>query len=384
MRFQDIPGHRILLERFARLHHTNRLPHTMLIAGRSGYGSLAIALALAQYLTCEHPGDDACGQCKSCRLNAKYTHPDVHFSFPFINNKAQKKETSNDYLTEWREMLHIHPYFSVSEWLIHLGGDNKQGNINAKEISNINGKMSLKSFGGGRKVLLIWMAEYLGREGNKLLKLIEEPPENTSIILVAENTDRMLPTILSRCQFFPISKLHDDELHTFLKNIEGDGDVDLETIVRLGDGNLGIAIGLTQDVNQELSRIFKKWMQCCFIGNGIETMKFIKEHGNMGRESQKAFVQYGLHFFGEYLRYYAIGDVDILRLTSGEKVSVQKLRNKLDFENLQKIVAELERLNIAVDRNGSFKIHLLKATIRIHQYFRSSYSSPASAGIKSI
>jgi len=380
LRFQDIPGQKALAERFVQLNHTDRLPHTMLLAGQNGYGALGMALALAQYITCEEPKQDACGECKSCRLNEKFTLPDLHFVFPFFSNKKDKKETCNDFLPEWRSMLAKHPYFDVSEWLIALGGDNKQGNINAKEISNINAKMSLKSFGGGRKVLIIWMAEYLGSEGNKLLKLIEEPPENTFIILVAENTERVLSTILSRCQLFPVQRINDESIRLFLEmREEGEGQ-DIDTIVRLADGHLNTAIRLCEDVDDQLSVVFKKWMQCCFIGNGVETMKFINDNGGIGRESQKAFVKYGLHFYGEYIKYYAIGDESMLRLTDAERVSVQKLRNKLDFENLEKIIAELEHMNIAVERNASYKMLLLSATIKIHHYFRSSYTTSAKAG----
>ena len=352
----------------------------MLLAGKNGYGALAMALALAQYITCQQPGADACGECKSCRLNYKFTHPDIHFSFPFFSSKKDHKETCNDFLPEWRSMLEVHPYFDVSEWLISLGGENKQGNINAKEISNINSKMSLKSFGGGRKVLIIWMAEYLGTEGNKLLKLIEEPPEQTSIILVAENTERVLSTILSRCQLFPINRVSDDAINLFLKLRPESEAQDLETIVRLADGHLNTAIRLCENIDDQLSVVFKKWMQCCFIGNGVETMKFITDYGGIGRESQKAFVKYGLHFYGEYMKYFAMGDIDMLRLTNAERMSVQKLRNKLDFENLEKIIGVLEHMSTAVERNASYKMLLLSATIKIHHYFRSSYTTSAKAG----
>ena len=379
MRFQDIPGQTVLSERFVQLHLTDRLPHTLLLAGRNGYGSLAIALAIAQYISCQNPGTDACGECKSCKLNEKLTHPDIHFSFPFISNKTAGKETANDYLPEWRAKITQHPFFTVSEWLIHLGGDNKQGNINAKEISNIISKMSLKSFSGGRKILIIWMAEYLGNEGNKLLKLIEEPPENTNIILISENTDRLLSTILSRCQLFPVNKLSDDAIRLFVQNRKEEI-ADVNTIVRLANGELNSAIALCENIDDELSLVFKKWMQCCFIGNGVETMKFINTNASIGRESQKAFVQYGLHFFGEFMKYFAIGNVDLLRLTNMEKISVQKLRNKLDFENLQKIIEVFERMHIGISRNASYKILLLDSTIKIHHYFRSSYSKSAKAG----
>lgn len=367
----------MLSERFVQLHHTDRLPHTMLLAGKNGYGALGMALALAQFLTCENPGQESCGECKSCRLNEKLTHPDVHFTFPCFSNKKAHKETCNDFLPEWRSMLLNHPYFDVSEWLISLGGDNKQGNINAKEISNINSKMSLKSFGGGRKVLIIWMAEYLGSEGNKLLKLIEEPPEQTSIILIAENTERMLSTILSRCQLFPIQRISDESIRTHMQLHESAAGKDIDTIVRLSDGALNTAYRLCDDVDDHLSVVFKKWMQCCFLGQGVDTMKFVNEQGGIGRESQKAFVQYGLHFYGEYMKYYAIGDVDMLRLTNVEKTSVQKLRNKLDFENLERIIAQLEHMNIAIERNASYKMLLLNATIQIHHNFRSSYQKSA-------
>src|SRR6201986_1688260 len=204
MQFKDIIGQQEVSKHLAEMVHNNRLSHALLFLGPEGSGALPMALAYAQYVVCEKKGGpeqmDACGVCPSCVKAAQLIHPDIHFSYPVVPKKPGDKPVSTDYGSEWREFIKQYPYGNAYDWLQFIGAENKQGNITAQECNDIIHKLSLKSFESGYKVLIMWMPEYLGNEGNKLLKLIEEPPVNTLFLLVAENESLILPTILSRTQ----------------------------------------------------------------------------------------------------------------------------------------------------------------------------------------
>lgn len=376
MRFQDIPGQRDLANRFVQLHKTNRFPHTLLLSGKSGYGTLALALGIAQYINCTDQGEDSCGVCKSCQLASGLKHPDIHFTFPIYSLKSEGKQTSNDFLSDWRTKIAEHPYFDITEWMIGIGGDNKQANIPAKEISHINAKMSMKSFGSGHKVLIIWGAEYLGAEGNKLLKLIEEPPAQTTIVLIAEDTERILTTILSRCQQFVVPRVEDEAISSFLTqgNYEAS---DIDSIVRIANGQLNEAIRMTSNVEEPIYLNFRNWMLACLKNNSIEKVKYVEQNAKMGRESQKAFVNYALHFFGEYAKYFAIGDANMLRLTDQEKESVRKLSNVLGYEGMVKVVDQLEHMLKGIGHNAHWGMLLMSATVKLSLYFKESNQSLA-------
>src|SRR5215467_2793324 len=236
MQFKDIIGQAEVKQKLVEMIQHNRLSHALLFLGKEGNGSLQLAIALAQYLTCEKANPkrqisnssislfsedtsksdpdsyprseiDSCGQCSSCKKASQLVHPDIHFSYPVVTKKSGSPPISTDYISEWREFVKNYPYGNVYDWLQFIGAENKQGNITAQECNDIIRKLNLKSFESEYKILILWMPEYLGIEGNKLLKLIEEPPPNTLFVLVAENESLILPTIVSRCQLIKIPAL---------------------------------------------------------------------------------------------------------------------------------------------------------------------------------
>ena len=204
MQFAQVIGQDHLRDNLTDMVRRNRLSHALLFLGHEGAGALPMALAFAQYVVCENKGADACGVCSACVKAGSLVHPDIHFSYPVIPKKSGDKPASSDYGAEWREFISQFPYGNAYDWLQFIGAENKQGNITAQECNEIIHKLSLKSFESGYKILLLWMPEYLGNEGNKLLKLIEEPPADTLFLLVAENESLILPTILSRTQLVKI------------------------------------------------------------------------------------------------------------------------------------------------------------------------------------
>src|SRR3984885_2909521 len=220
MQFSQVIGQQQVRDNLTEMVRQNRLSHALLFLGHEGSGALPLALAFAQYVVCERRDSssaDACGVCATCVKAGRLMHPDIHFSYPVIPKKAGDKPVSSDYSSEWREFIQQYPYGNAYDWLQFIGAENKQGNITAQECNDINRKLSLKSFESGYKILILWMPEYLGNEGNKLLKLIEEPPANTLFILVAENEGQILQTILSRTQLVKIPALDDSDVEAGLE-----------------------------------------------------------------------------------------------------------------------------------------------------------------------
>ena len=225
MLFSQVIGQREIKAKLRNLVENNRLSHALLLNAPEGAGGLPLALAFSQYIVCEkisngNPGnpfpEDSCNECPSCQKAAKLIHPDIHYVYPVVSRKPGDKPLSADYISEWREFISLYPYGTIFDWLQQINAENKQGNISAYECNEINRKLSLKSFESGYKILIMWMPEYLGNEGNKLLKLIEEPPPDTLFILVTENEAQILPTILSRVQMIRLPRPRSIEIEEAL------------------------------------------------------------------------------------------------------------------------------------------------------------------------
>ena len=235
--------------------------------GPTGSGNLALALAFAQLLQCENARlsatDGACGACNACRKAAQFAHPDIHFSFPTVGTNA----VSTDYAKAWRQSLAENPYADVHTWLQRLGAENKQGNITKDECNAIVKKLSLKAFEGRYKILLMWMPEYLGKEGNRLLKLIEEPPEQTIFLLVAENQEAILNTILTRCQLVKTDTLTDEEVAAGLQAHRGLDAARARQIAFLAGGDFQLCLRRRRYTRPRRCPLLLDWLRKCWRGN---------------------------------------------------------------------------------------------------------------------
>jgi DNA polymerase-3 subunit delta' len=234
-------------------------------------------------------------------------HPDLHFSFPVIGTNV----TSDHFLNQWRTQLLDNAYFDLNHWLQLIGAENKQGNINKGECLRIIQKLGLKTFESQRKVLIMWLPEFLGKEGNRLLKIIEEPPENTHFILVAENQDLILNTILSRCQLIKIPTLTDEEVKLGLMEKTNTGEAEAMRVALLAEGDFTLALQMLHQGESDNARLFLDWMRKCYRGNGVELVQWVESFATLGREKQKYFVKYALHFMREYL---------MLKMTNSDQV----------------------------------------------------------------
>jgi len=371
MQFSTISGHDDVKQSLLQMVAGNRQAHALMLLGPAGSGKLALAWAFACYVLCEDRRDDgACGHCPSCIKSGRLIHPDLHFSFPTVGANV----TSDAFLPQWRSAMADNPYLHLNEWLQLIGAENRQGNINKEECLAIIRKLSLKTFEANYKVLLMWMPELLGKEGNRLLKIIEEPPENTLFILVAEEAEKILNTILSRCQTVKVSALRDEDIRDgLLRRFPDLGAERAQSIAYLADGNFNAARQLALQKEDDNAPLFLDWMRRCYKGNGVELVQWSEQFAKRGRENQKYFLQYALHFLREYLLLKVTG-ADRVRLQEQELKTAVNLTKVIGFEQAQAIALLLTECMHAVERNANPKVLFLDASIRLHGILKNKQS----------
>ncbi len=366
MQLATVIGQEKVKKRLTQLVDTARIPHAMLFLGSAGSGKLAMAIALAQYILCEQKTDgESCGVCSHCQKASKLVHPDLHFSYPFVGSNL----TSLEYIAQWRSAVLENPYMEVNQWLQYIGAENKQGNINKDECLRIIKQLSLKSFESDYKILILWLPEYLQKEGNRLLKLIEEPPANTIFILVAEAQERILNTILSRCQIVKFNALQDELIINGLVQKKGVSQEQAAAAAHLANGNFNEALTLIKDTENDNATLFLEWMRKCYKGNGAELVPWAEQFAALGRERQKHFFQYGLHFIREFMVYILTGNQTV-RLRPPELETAKNLSKVMTFSHLEPISQLFNECSYAVERNANTKILGLDASIQLHRIFK--------------
>lgn len=366
MLFEEVIGQNNVKKAISQMVAADRLPHALLLLGPGGSGKLALACALAQYVLCnKHSSEDACGECPSCSKVSQLIHPDLHFSFPTVGTNV----TSDSFLPQWRTAVLDNPYMDANQWLQQIGAENKQGNINKQECVNIVKKLSLKTFEDSKKILIIWLPEYLGKEGNRLLKLIEEPPEKTLFILVAEKQELILNTILSRCQIVKINGLSDDEIKNALVQNENIEIQAAEMASQLAAGNFNEALKFAQNKEDNHADFFLEWLRKCYKGNGVDLVDWTERFAKMGREVQKQFVHYALHFLREFMLL-KITQTDQIRLQTKELATAKKMIPVIEFDQIDKIVHLLSESVYHIERNANPKILFLDVSIQMNKILR--------------
>jgi len=389
MQFSKIINQQEVKQQLVELIQHNRLSHALLFLSKEGSGALSLALALAQYLTCEkanpksqsqnssaslfeepitsnlkpQTSNDSCGSCPSCTKANQLVHPDIHFSYPVVTKKSGTPPLSVDYISEWREFINNYPYGNVYDWLQFIGAENKQGNITANECNDIIRKLSLKSFESEYKILIMWMPEYLGAEGNKLLKLIEEPPPNTLFILVAENESLLLPTIVSRCQMIKIPMLETTDIESALIDSKIDP-AKARQVAATAEGNYREALQLLQHAEEDWQGILRDWLNSIIKTGPIAQTKWVEETSRLGREKQKQFLRYFNHLLEQSIRSKIIGSN--IHLPDNEKDFADRLNRLADISQQQAIIEELDRATYYIERNANAKILFHALTIKLY------------------
>jgi DNA polymerase-3 subunit delta' len=394
MLFKNVIGQIDVKLHLVNMVQQNRISHALLFLGKEGSGALPMAIAFAQYIVCEkvnrkgtteEPGPslfveeppppsaamfDSCGECSSCVKMHQLMHPDVHFSYPVIPRKSGDKPLSSDYISEWREFISKYPYGNSYDWLQFIGAENKQGNITAYECNDILRKLSLKSFESGFKILVMWMPEYLGNEGNKLLKLIEEPPPNTLFVLVAENESLILQTILSRTQLIKIPALNYQDITEALVTKAKVGEDSARQTALIAEGNYREALQLMQHADEDWQSLLREWLNAILKNGPIAQVKWIDEVSKQGREKQKQFIRYFTHLLEQAIRLHAMGP-DNVHLPDKDKDFAGRLNKIANFMQQQAIIEELDKASYYIERNANPKMLFHALTIKLYHILAS-------------
>ncbi len=407
MQFQDVTGQEEIKRHLTDLVLHNRLSHALLFLGKEGSGSVSLALAFAQYIVCTSarpPGNpetstldlfgsvepdpnknytssirnkkesmpgDACGNCPACIKAQKFIHPDIHFSFPVIPKKSGTPPISDDYISEWREFISTYPYGNVYDWLQFLGAENKQGNITAKECNEINHKLSLKAFESNYKILIMWMPELLGTSGNKLLKLIEEPPPDTLFIFVAEDEQAILPTILSRTQLIKIPLLSNSEIGNALITNANASPERAALVAAVSEGNYREALQMLQHNEEDWQGLARDWLNAILKNGPAGQIKWIDVISRLGREKQKQFLRYFIHLLEQAIRIKYINDAAIhLHVAENEKDFAARLNKICSIEAQEAIINELDKATFYIERNAHAKMLFHALSIRLYHIIK--------------
>ena len=276
MLFSEVVAQTSLASRLREGVRSEKVAHAQLFDGSEGSGALALARAYAQYLHCtDRTPEDSCGKCASCVAHSKLQHPDLHWSFPFFKKDSSGRSISDPFQSDWRESMLDTAYFGIEEWLGKIGADKKQLFISVDEALEINRKLGLKSFHGGYKVLILWLPETMRVEtANKLLKLIEEPTDNTVMLFVSNSSDRLLPTILSRLQRIKVPRLSDAEAAAGLQKLAGVSEDSAMGWVHVTEGNITAANRLARTGSETPDlELFSSWMRACWARDAEAMMR---------------------------------------------------------------------------------------------------------------
>ena len=364
MQFKEIVGQEEIKRQLIQTVVENRVSHAQLFLSAEGTGALPLAIAYAQYINClDKTSTDSCGVCSSCRKYERYIHPDLHFSYPFFASKDVK--IAVDVLEEWRTMLLADPYFDLDIWRQQLSADNKQANINIAECHDIIKKLSYKAFEAETKVLIMWLPEYLEKEGNSLLKIIEEPPANTLFLLVANNQEHILSTLLSRTQIVKIPKLPSQTIENYLisnNNLSGE---QASTYSFLADGNLIEAKIQAAQSHNDNAEVFADWLRMGYGNKVLDLVNFVDQAASWGRENQKNFLKYGISFLRE-CSLLMNGADSLVKLPVRTLDTAQKLsKHVLDLNMASAIITELEQAHYHIERNANPKILFLDVSLQL-------------------
>jgi len=370
MLFKDVIGQNETKQHLLEIGKSGNIPHSQLFLSQPGAGALALALAFTQYIVCENKQDeDSCGICGACTKAQKLIHPDIHYTYPIIAKKPSPHPSlSTDYIVEWRKTIYENPYINELEWLQNIGAENKQGNITADEARNIIKGLNLTAFEANYKIQIIWMAEALSKEGNILLKLLEEPPANTVLILIAENQEEILPTILSRCQIVKINKIADEDVSQALlkKGVPQSG---TQHIAYLADGNFNEALKLIHSETHENTRMLTQWLDYSINLKAGELLRFTDENSKIGRENLKSFFEYTTHIFRESLMMIHMKNYEP-RLAQDERSLATRINKFLTYKKLSFLLELINKKHYEIERNVSAKMVLMDMSLRMNKILR--------------
>lgn len=373
MFFRDIIGQEEIKQRLIHSVQNHQIAHAQLLSGPEGVGKLQLAIAYARYIQCTQRGaEDACGHCPSCVKYNKLIHPDLHFVFPVI--RKSESTICEDFITEWRQFLSDHTYFTVRDWLAYIGAENKQGGIFVKESNEIIRKLSVKAYESDYKIMIIWHPERLNEAtANKLLKILEEPYEKTLFLLVSNEPDEILPTIQSRAQRINVRPVPEPILAEMLHSRFGVSPEESSRIAHIANGNVLKALENIQlsDEKNYFFDLFISMMRLAY-GRRLKEMKqWSEEVAGIGRERQRNFLTYAQSMVREnFIR--NIGIADLNYMTLQEENFSQRFSPFVNERNIEGIMKELELAELHIAQNINAKIVFFDLALKFIMLLKSN------------
>ncbi|MCM4159213.1 DNA polymerase III subunit delta' [Antarcticibacterium flavum] len=375
MLFSEVLGLPHIKNHLTTTADRGRIPHAQLFVGSHGSGLLPMAIAYSQYILCNNNGQENNTGNTSCNSRfSNLAHPDLHFAFPVATTEQVKsKPISSNFLSSWREFVKEDPYGSLYDWYQKLGIENKQGQIGVDEAQDILKSLSLKSYEGGYKVMLIWMADKMNTAAsNKLLKLIEEPPDKTLFILIAEDEEQIIQTIRSRCQILRFPPLPEAVIAEALENYHQADPGNATNIAVQANGSYARALHIMRKDagDEQFEALFIKWVRTAFKAKGnkasiIDLISWSEEIAGMGRESQKSFLLYCLNFFRQALLLnYNAGNLVYMKMQAAD-FKLEKFAPFVNDLNILGISKEIEDAIYHIERNGNSRIILTDLSIKL-------------------
>ena len=373
MKFADVIGQDAVKARLIKTVKASRVSHAQLFLGPEGSGKLALAIAYAQYINCSSKTEfDSCGQCPSCIKYEKLIHPDLHFIYPTARNKSVDKPTSNDFISQWRELLlKKKAYIKLPDWYEKINIERKQAIINSRDCNNVIKTLSYKTYEADYKVMIIWMVEKLFHSAApKILKILEEPPDKTLFILISEDQEQIIKTILSRTQLVKIPPIDNEDITKALiiENFEAGK---INDAVKLAHGNYIEAkrLLLNSDEDEYNFKQYTRWMRLCFMNKIDDTISFANEMGKNNREKQKNFINYSLRLTRECLLINSQSE-ELVRLNKKEEEFVygegkKKFYPFINSKNANLIADELNQSVYHIERNANPNILFLDLSLKI-------------------
>lgn len=375
MHFNKIVGHEHIKNHLLTSATNGRIPHAQLFVGAEGTGVLLTAIAYAQYVLCQNKDFENVGGNEICNLKfANFSHPDLHFIYPTVTTEDVKsKPKSLDFISLWREFLSEKPYGSLFDWYDKLGVGNKQGEIRVEDASEILKSLSLKSYEGGYKIMIIWMADRMNvAASNKLLKLLEEPTDKTLFLLITENEEDILQTIRSRCQVIHFPLLSESAIAKHLIQYEGVEERKAMKIAHKSQGNYNKALSLCHDHNEDapFEEWFVIWVRAAFRAKGNaaaihDLINWSEDIAKLGRETQKKFLHFCTDMFRQALLLNYQAESLVYYESSVQGFDIQKFAPFITGNNISEIYKELNDAVYHIERNGNAKIILTDLSIKL-------------------
>jgi DNA polymerase III subunit delta' len=370
MLYSRIIGQNEAKERLKHMVSERRVPHALLFTGRPGSGNLPLAFAFAQHLFCSNPGPEgACGQCSSCDQADRLVHPDLHAVFPIA--KIEDRRLSDHFIHDFRDAFLTDPYMDINYWFSCISSENKQPLIGVDEAYEILRKLSYTSFQGAYKVMIIWLPEKMNQEAsNKLLKILEEPPDETIFILVSDAPDQLLATILSRVQQIPLVPNTEEEIAGALMQYNLLGREEALQRALLADGSYWNAVvDLSSDHEGDGGSFlthFQEFMRLALRFDCAKALVWVDTNAAMGREKHKQFLQYGLEIFRDALMF-NYGDRGLVRLDGPAKSFLEKFAPFIHQHNYEALVEEFNGNYYNIERNANPKILFLDLLLKVNE-----------------